>query len=287
MPNSSSFANKLILLVKVSRPLGWVICPLFFMLGFTQVHASFTPIAVVEVVLLSFPLCVFLYGINDVYDYKSDRLNPRKKLVEGIKLQPADHKFVKKAAFAAAILLLAASAFTGNIFNFFSMVALLFFSYFYSAPPLRFKVIPPLDSLSNGLLYFMAPFALGFSFGEQPIGVIAKYSLLALCVAGFHSFSTIMDFSFDKKISDRTFAVVFGKRAAAVFSLAVYVSALSLARFNLIVVIYLLFSSILFLTTAVYPSEKLAHRFFMALFYGFIIAAILFLFSRTPLLLSG
>jgi 4-hydroxybenzoate polyprenyltransferase len=71
--------------------------------------------------LLSFPLCIAAYGLNDIYNYESDRLNPRKGLIEGIKLEPEYHSFVKNVSFIVISLLLLTSFLTLNITNILGM----------------------------------------------------------------------------------------------------------------------------------------------------------------------
>jgi 4-hydroxybenzoate polyprenyltransferase len=127
------------LLFKVSRPLGWIIGPLIFLMGFREANAVFSPIALAEIILLTFPFCVLLYGINDIYDYESDRINPRKKNVEGIKLQLPDHSFVRKASLVSAFLLVLASIFTFSIFNISAMLVLLFFLLLLFRPAAAFQ----------------------------------------------------------------------------------------------------------------------------------------------------
>lgn len=269
--------NRLKILIKTSRPLGWVLAPLVFMLGYSLLQQELTILSIIQILLLSFPFCIFLYGINDIYDYNSDKINPRKKLLEGIKLDLKYHQFVKKVSKKAALILLLSSVITFNILNFAGMILLLFFSYFYSAPPLRFKEKPPLDSFANGILYFFAPFLLGFSFGGDTFPSINLY-LISACVMGIHSFSTIMDYSVDKKIGDTTFAVVYGKKTASIFALLVFSAALLFGRFEKVVVdYYLFFCGFLFLIISIFPSEKIASLFFKLIFIGFIITATIFI----------
>jgi len=270
---------KLSLLIKISRPLGWIVGPIVFLIGFFYVGKSLSVLPVVQILLLSFPYCLFLYGINDIYDYESDRLNPRKNVVEGVKLEKKNHSFVKKASLFMVILLVISSLLTLNITNIFGMFLLLFFSYFYSAPPLRLKEKPPLDSFSNGIFYFFAPFLLGFSFYGTLFDVSSKIYLITLCVVGIHSFSTIMDYSVDKKVGDKTFAVVFGKRNAAFFAFFVFVIAILFAGIQTFFIsAYLVFCALLFFIYLIYPSEKLALVFFKLVYIGFLIIALLFLF---------
>src|SRR3989344_2932786 len=155
----------LLLLIKTSRPLGWIIWPFVFLFGLAASGANLTTLPIIQMILLSFPFSFFAYGINDIYDYQSDKLNPRKNLIEGIKLKPKYHSLVKKSAFFIALILVSSSLITQNIYNVSAMLFLLFFAYFYSAPPLRLKERPPLDSFTNGIGYFFLPFLLGFSYG--------------------------------------------------------------------------------------------------------------------------
>ncbi len=270
--------GKLVVLVKTSRPLGWAIAPLVFLIGFSFSPGGLTFLPILQILLLSFPYCIFLYGINDIYDYKSDKLNPRKKLLEGIKLEPRYHSFIKRVSIAVVFLLVTSSLLTFNISNILGILLLLFFSYFYSAPPLQFKERPPLDSLSNGILYFFAPFVIGYSFGNSFFTIPLKIYLTTVCAMGLHSFSTIMDYSADKKVGDKTFSVVLGKRSAAIFAFFLFTFILLFARFeSAAITYYLLFCSLLFSITAIHPSEKLASSFFKLIFAGFIITAMAFL----------
>ena len=155
--------QSLTLLVKVSRPLGWVIAPLVFTIGLYSSNSQFSLIFVIQMILLSFPLSIILYGINDIYDNDSDGLNPRKN---SLNLNEKEQVIIKRVSTVISILLLASSIATINLSNLLSMLLLISISYFYSAPPIRLKELPPFDSISNGLLFFLA-FSLGYSFGAE------------------------------------------------------------------------------------------------------------------------
>ena len=51
--------------------------------------------------------------------------------------------------------------------NFVATVSLVLVAWLYSVPPMRLKERPPLDSLANGLGYFLLPFAMGYSLGAD------------------------------------------------------------------------------------------------------------------------
>lgn len=76
-----------------------------------------------------------------------------------------------------------------------------------------------------------------------------------------------MDYEVDKKTGDTTFAVAYGKRAAAalpgfIFTLSpLFVEALS-------VKIFFVLCALLSFFTAIHPSEKLARLFFLLMYPG-------------------
>lgn len=186
------------LLVKVSRPFLVLLPPLIFLASFFYSGASLGLPSIIQLILLSFPFCVFLYGINDIYDYESDKLNKRKNALEGIKLGKKDHLFIKNSSFIVVLLLIISSLFTFNLFNILSMLLLIFVSYYYSAPPLRFKERPPLDLISVALA-FLALIWLGYSFGGTLINIPHKAYFIPFLAIGMNAFCTIMDYSSDKK----------------------------------------------------------------------------------------
>ena len=269
-------SNKLTLLLKTSRPLFWAGPLLMLFLGFYLSGAALSTMFIIQFILFLFPFNVFLYGINDIYDYESDKDNPRKNDVMGVKLHPTHHAYLKKISYWMIGLLVISSLFTRNVENILVMIVLLFFSYTYSAPPLRLKVHPPLDSLSNGVIYFLGPVFLGYSFGQSVFTIHPKIYFVALCVVGAHALSTIVDYTYDKKAGDRTFAVVYGKKAASAVPALTFLIALLFGGFSsLVIQIYLIacicMSTIIFFT----ESEKLMRVFFHVFYFGALVVALL------------
>ncbi len=263
------------LLIKTSRPLGWLIGPLVFLLGLTAFGIPLTIFAVFQIILLSIPYCILLYGTNDMYDYEADKLNPRKSVPDTIEMETDFFPFMRKVSVVVAILLIASAVITLNLTNIFAMGLLLFFSYFYSAPPLRFKERPPLDSVSNGIFYYYAPVLLGVSYGATLLDIPVQAYFITACVMGIHSFSTVMDYSADKQVGDRTFAVMFGKRVASVFTVMVFIITYIFAAFQgTIVGYFLIFCAVLSGIITVMPSEKLAKYFLYSMGIGFGVVAV-------------
>ncbi len=245
-----------------------------FLLGFVCYRAVLTPVSLFQLVLLSIPYCIFLYGINDIYDFESDQINPRKQHLVGVKLEHRHHSLVRKVSLVMGLLLLSSALITLNPGNILGLGVLLFFSYQYSAPPLRLKERPPFDSVSNGFIYYCAPVMIGASYGTIPFNAPLQLYLITIAVMGIHSFSTVTDYSADKAVGDRTFAVVFGKRAAALFSLLVFTASYFFAGYQGTVINwYLLLLMILSFIIILYPSERLATVFFYTIGAAFVVVA--------------
>ena len=83
--------NQLNLLIKASRPAGWLVQSLAFLGGWRISGAGIDFLSVLQFLMMMFPLNLMLYGINDIYDYKSDMLNKRKGGAEGAKLKRKYH----------------------------------------------------------------------------------------------------------------------------------------------------------------------------------------------------
>ena len=271
------FFDKFKLIVKVSRPVFWLIFPLVFVFGMLISGAKLTFLPLLQILLLSFPYSIILYGINDVYDYESDKRNPRKNSMWGFILKPAYDSLIINASIFSAVVIFLSSLITLNLLNIIVMSIALFLAYAYSAPPLRLKTKPPLDSITNGA-YFIVPFLLGASFGKFPSHLLVQAVWVTVSVMGLHAFSTIMDYSSDKEAGERTFAIMFGKRTAAIIPFIIFFSELLFAGFELSILnYYLLFCASLALIESFFPSEKLATLFFKLIFFGFFITAIIFL----------
>lgn len=267
-----------LLLVKVSRPVLWLIPALMFLAGILFAGAKLSIIPVIQLFMLTLPYNLFLYGINDAYDYKSDMKNPRKGNIQGPRLKKENHRQIYWYLILAAFLLLAVSFMAKNFGNLAGTALLLAASYLYSAPPLRLKVHPPFDSLMNGLIYVIAPFAMGFSFNGSLFDMPSKMYLIAIGGAGVHAYSTIADYTADKAAGDNTFAVVFGKRAAAAFGFCLVMITLFFAGIGTwFINVFVIACAAATLLSFLYPSEKLTKVSSYTLVILFFISLIVFL----------
>jgi len=229
-----------------------------------------------HIFLLSFPYSVFLFGINDINDYDSDKINPRKKpfsITNDIK------RFILVVSVFTAVSLILISALTKNHDNIILTTLLLFISYYYSSGPLRFKEIPFFVSFSNGLIFFLV-FSAGYSYGGSVADIPLKIYFVALCVMGIHGFGTVLDFEVDKKVGHNTFAVFFGKRVTLLFSMFTFLSAFYFADIGRnFINYYFLYCAIIVFITFVKPVYAVTLNCFKLIFAGFLLTSIIFLIT--------
>ncbi|MCU4717820.1 prenyltransferase [Halapricum hydrolyticum] len=182
-------------------------------------RALFSPLAVALFAYFLVPANVFLYGINDVFDADIDEANPKKDEKE---VRYRGDPLVILAVFAAGglgvLLVLFLNAEAIAPIGLFYLLAIE-----YSAPPLRFKTTPLLDSLSNGL--YALPGIAAYA------AVAGQYPPLAAMVGGWlwtmamHTFSAIPDIEPDREAGIRTTATLLGKEWTYAYCALVWLGA--------------------------------------------------------------
>lgn len=265
---------KLFKAIKISRPIGYIIGPLVFLIPISLYSISFDIVMLIQLMILTFPLCFLLFGINDVYDIGTDKKNPRKGGIDGTILKEGDIRNVLNISAVCAGLMFVPALLRPNVLNLAATSLLVFFAYAYSAPPIRLKEKPPLDSLSNAVIIYLI-FLLGLSCGPGIVGFPEKGYYLLFGVMGVHIFSTIMDYSPDINSRVKTFSTVFGKRFAAMmsFSIAGFIllfSGIESWLINAFMGVFCLISII----SLINPVERLAAIMFRILLVLFIVLGI-------------
>ncbi|SEN03149.1 4-hydroxybenzoate polyprenyltransferase [Halorientalis persicus] len=207
----------------LSRPRFWLYLGGPVIVGATfaadSVAELFAPIAVLLLAYFTIPANVFLYGVNDAFDADVDEENPKK-----------DDKEVRYRDDIWVIMAVALSGALGGMFIFLlpsagtQVLALWFLlAVEYSAPPLRFKTTPLLDSISNGLYILPGVIAFTAVAGElPPLLAIAGGWLWTM---GMHTFSAIPDIEPDREAGIRTTATVLGKRRTYYYCAACWLAA--------------------------------------------------------------
>jgi 4-hydroxybenzoate polyprenyltransferase and related prenyltransferases len=196
-------------LFKLSRPRFWLYLAGPVVVGVTYAASSpaelFTPATLALFAYFLLPANVYLYGVNDIFDQDVDEDNPKKDDRE-VRFQ--GQRFVVAAVvllglgIAALVPLLPAAAYPW-------LGAYLLLATEYSAPPLRFKTTPFLDSVSNGLYVLPGVAAFTAVAGSAPplVAVVGGW----LWTMAMHTFSAIPDIEPDREAGIDTTATVLGQ----------------------------------------------------------------------------
>jgi 4-hydroxybenzoate polyprenyltransferase len=266
---------RLPLLFQVSRPIIWPVLPLVYALGLQAGHVALNAVAVAQIILLTFPMNLIGCGLNDLYDIESDRRATRRRAIWGANIQGEDRSFLFEACVAIMPVVIFGGCISRNWDNFVATVSLVLVAWLYSVPPARLKERPPLDSLANGLGYFLLPFSMGYSLGADIRTIPTRYYFLTLCVCGVHALASAVDYDADRAAGHRTIAVVAGRRGAALFAFAAFLVTWWFVEFQTPVVrIYVAICTLATLIAAIVPRNRVIYSACVTIFCGFLIAAV-------------
>jgi 4-hydroxybenzoate polyprenyltransferase len=231
-----------------SRPLSWINTAFPFAAAYVIGAASgaapgggtsYDPgavpwlVAIVGSVYFLVPYNLAMYGINDVFDYESDLRNPRKGGVEGALLDRRMHRPTLVAAVATNVPFLVFLVAVGSPLSWLVLAVSVFAVIAYSAPRLRFKERPVVDSLTSST-HFVSPAVYGLVLA----GAVFTPALWALLGAFFlwgmasHAFGAVQDVIADREGGIASIATVFGARTTVRLSVVAYLLAALLTTFT-------------------------------------------------------
>jgi len=209
-------------LLKLSRPRFWIYVLGPYLVGLAAGAAALNDFNQWPVILFglffTFPANLLIYGVNDIFDYETDKNNIKKTDYESLVTpaeRPALWKIIALATLPFLIVLpvVAPAALA-------ALAAFLFFSIYYSAPPLRAKAKPMLDSAFNVLYIFPGVFAYYLSGGRD---LSVQLVIAAWCWAmAMHAYSAVPDISADRDSNLKTVATLFGFRGTLLLCLLLY-----------------------------------------------------------------
>nr|WP_283251775.1 prenyltransferase [Aeromicrobium duanguangcaii] len=214
-----------------SRPLSWVNTA--FPFGAAYLLAGGGPDALFWLGCLWFliPYNLLMYGINDVFDYESDLRNPRKGGVEGVVLDRRVHRLTIWAAVVSNVPFVVLFAAVGSVASNLVLAISIFAVVAYSAPVLRFKERPFLDSITSST-HFVSPAVFGLALAdarghEVEVGVTVLAALVGFFLwgVGSHAFGAVQDVTADRAADIGSIGTVLGARNTARFALAAYLLA--------------------------------------------------------------
>lgn len=216
-------------LLRLSRPRFWLYEAGTFAVGVAAALArgggSWDALVLVWFVYFLVPANLLIYGVNDVFDYETDRRNPKKQGYEAL-LDPKLHRKVLllatagTAVFVPLLLLAPASALL-------PFVVFLLCAVCYSAPPVRAKARPVLDSVvSAGHYVATGWFAYVLAGGS---GTPWEVLLAGMCWAmAMHAYSAVPDIRADRESGLATVATWLGARRTLYVCAALYAASAAL-----------------------------------------------------------
>lgn len=213
-------------LVGSSRPVSWVNTAYPFAAAYLLAGGGVTPALVLGTLWFLIPYNLLMYGVNDVFDYESDLRNPRKGGLEGVVLSRRWHRLTLWAAaltnlpFVLALVLLGDAASTAVLaVSVFAVIA-------YSAPGLRFKERPVLDSVTSST-HFVSPAVFGLALADATFSTPVVLALAAFFVWGMASqaFGAVQDIGADREAGISSIATWLGAAPTVRAALVAYLVA--------------------------------------------------------------
>lgn len=219
-----------------SRPISWVNTAYPFAAAYLMSGGGISATFVVGTLYFLIPYNLLMYGINDVFDYESDLRNPRKGGVEGIVLDRRMHRVTLWSAVLSNLPFLVffvAAAFAWPTFGgpegispaacLVTLAVSVFAVVAYSAPGLRFKERPVLDSLTSST-HFVSPAVVGLVYAGSSFSAPVVFTLAAFFLWGVASqaFGAVQDIEADREADIASIGTVFGASRTVLFAMAAY-----------------------------------------------------------------
>ena len=213
-------------LLVASRPLNWINTALPFLAVAISTGRGISWAVVAGLLYFLVPFNLLMYGVNDLFDYESDRRNPRKGGLEGALLPPG---LAPRMWLVVGVINVPLLAVVGQLAGTAAEIGLLVTAgtaIAYSAPPLRTKVIPGLDAITSSL-HFTLPAVCGGLVAGAPLDALPWRFLAALFCWGIASqaLGSIQDIEYDRAAGLRSIGTWLGGRRTAVLCTAGYAAA--------------------------------------------------------------
>lgn len=223
---SSQLQERVSVVLHSSRPLSWVNTAFPFGAAYLLTYGRADAVLWIGVLFFLIPYNVAMYGINDVFDYESDIRNPRKGGVEGAVLPRKYHRLVLWSAVASvapfACYLYAVGTWTSAAWLSLALAAV----YAYSAPYLRFKERPVLDSVTSSL-HFVTPALVGATIGGGafPRGFAVALTAFFLWGMASHALGAVQDIEADRAGGLSSIATFLGAQTTVRLAVLAYAAA--------------------------------------------------------------
>ena len=215
-----------------SRPFSWINTAYPFAAGYLVATGGRVDLAlVIGTLYFLVPYNLLMYGVNDVFDYASDLRNPRKGGIEGALADPATaratHRRILRACVATNVPFLVALVLLGDPLAAVVLLLVVFGVVAYSAPGLRFKERPFLDSFTSAM-HFAGPLLYALVLVDADLSARTVWPVLVgfvLWGMASHAFGAVQDVRADREGGIASVATAVGAHATVLGAAAAYVAA--------------------------------------------------------------
>jgi 4-hydroxybenzoate polyprenyltransferase len=209
-----------------SRPISWINTAFPFAAAYLLTTREVDLTLVIGTLYFLVPYNLAMYGINDVFDYASDLANPRKGGIEGALLSPRIHRATLWAAVLSNLPFLIYLVIVGSPASWIWLAVSVFAVIAYSAPGLRFKERPFLDSTTSSL-HFVTPAIVGLALANAQVTSTVVIVLVAFFLWGMaaHAFGAVQDIAPDREGGIGSIATVIGARATVRLAIGLWILA--------------------------------------------------------------
>lgn len=207
-----TFKEIALFLYKTSRPKFWSYTFGTFIVGYFLGIDVANPNELLDyrfiicLLFFTFVANLFVYGVNDLADEDTDKHNIKKIKHEHL-LQTSQRGVLKYSVIVSILFSALIAFFIPNIR--FWLVGFILLGASYSLPPLRFKMKPFIDSISN--VFYLFPALIGYLLNQEALPNFWSWGYIFLFPIGMHLYSAIPDIDSDRKAKLKTTAVFFGK----------------------------------------------------------------------------
>lgn len=224
--NRPAVAEGIRQLLGSSRPISWVNTAYPFAAAYLMAGGGITAGLVIGTLFFLFPYNLLMYGINDVFDHESDLRNPRKGGVEGIVLAARWHLLILWSAALLALPFVVALLAAGTVLSGAVLAVVLAAVVGYSAPRIRLKERPLLDSMTSST-HFVGPAVFGLVLAGAPPSLPVVASMVAFFLWGMASqaFGAVQDVTADRQAGIGSIATALGARGAVRTAMVLYAAA--------------------------------------------------------------
>lgn len=209
-------------ILKISRPRFWIYEIGPYIVGIVAAAQTshfiwLAPAILVFFAFFAYPANIYIYGINDAFDYETDKLNPKKVSYESLVL-PSERKSLFSHIAIVVLPFLIYAFFNLSQGALIALLAFFFFAGFYSATPIRAKARPILDSIfsaghyvATGVFsYLMVISLLDKSFSIQTL-IICTIAGMSWAIS-MHAYSAVPDIKADRDANLETIATKLEKK---------------------------------------------------------------------------